>query len=612
MLRIQILMTCGALWLALTASVAPGEEARPTPPDRDGAVAVRRVWQPVQEYFTIVTPVGTGRQAREHTVNPFLSYTHLGTDFGFVGPAEEHIGWTPGMVWVQLPDNPDGWAGMWHSLERLGQLNDAVLDFERCYPAWMRAEYQPRITGLRARVMGQGRLKLEIKGVGQEALWERTFRLDTTEMTELAEPLPTTALRQAKWLNWTAEPGADLLIDNLGFEVEEPDAPLERRVFTASYAKVSRCYSPATGLVRDRAQTEDGAFDSLPATGMFLLATAAAAEKGMVDPNFARGALRRSLETTLPLRGPHGLLPHFARRTDGRYHIHPGTEYSTVDTAIYYHGALLAARVLRDEEMEARVLGAIRAVDFAPLRNPDGYVIHGVKADGTTYLPYLWRDWGGETALVLLLQEIASEGALPPLMAPTGRVHQGAGFIAEIQSLFFPDFDQSTPDAVSGIDWRASRRKLYADQKSYFTRTQPEDGFARVNDLFGLSAGEGAFGIGYHVGGCDLRDQSLIHPHYLLMAASLENPPAAASARFARLEALHLFPPWGLVENVFADGAEHLPLIAGLNAGFEALGAYHFMNHALGEPDAIYQAALDSPELRQAMRIFYPDAAARR
>ena len=49
---------------------------------------VRTVWQTLHSYDTIVEPAHSGRQDR-HKVNPFLSYTKLGTDFGFGGPAEK-------------------------------------------------------------------------------------------------------------------------------------------------------------------------------------------------------------------------------------------------------------------------------------------------------------------------------------------------------------------------------------------------------------------------------------------------------------------------------------------------------------------------------------------
>jgi hypothetical protein len=191
-------------------------------------------------------------------------------------------------------------------------------------------------------------------------------------------------------------------------------------------------------------------------------------------------------------------------------------------------------------------------------------------------------------------------------MATTGRVHQGTGFIAEIQSLFFPDFDLPQPDAISHVNWLEARQRLLADQKGYFQRAQPPEGFARRHGLYGLSAGEGAYGIGYHVGGTDLPGQALLHPHYVLMSAALEPDPEQPLAVLKRLQSLDLFPPWGLVENVFADGTESLPLQAGLNATFEAVGAYHLLARADGRPNAIHRAAGTQPVLREAMSLFYP------
>ena len=570
-----------------------------------GEEGERRLWQPVHEYSTIMTPAGAEWQWRERADNPFLSYTHLGTDFGFTGPGEGGIGWGEGVVWAQLPDVTDGWAGMWHSLARLARLPEEVLDFERPYASWIETRWQPRIVGVRAEVSGRGGLKVELKGAQQEELWGELFRIDSGRPVVLTAALEPSQFRTAKLLNWTAEPGADLKLDALGFEMEAPRMTFPEWVFVASYAKASRCYSPATGFVRDRAHTEDGAFDSIPATGLFLLATAAAADRGVVLPVEAVRLLRQSWAAVSGLAGPHGLLPHFSRRVDGGFGIHPGTEFSTVDTAIFLHAALLAAVLLGDTEVETAVVGAMRAVDFGLLRTDDGYVSHGFRDDGTTRIPHIWRDWGGETALVLLLQRVASQGALAPRMAADGRVHQGTGFIAEIQSLLFPDFDQPTADAVSGADWLEGRRRLLADQKAYFQKSQPPDGYARRHGLYGLSAGEGAGGIGYHVGGTELPDQALLHPHYILMSAAVDPNPAAPLAVLNRMKALDLFPPWGLVENVLADGTQRLPMQAGLNATFEALGAYHLLARVDGRPDAIHRAAASQPVLREAMTMFY-------
>ncbi|MGI8604413.1 MAG: hypothetical protein ACR2OZ_15670 [Verrucomicrobiales bacterium] len=564
----------------------------------------KRFWQPVQEYFTIVTPQREGRQKREHRVNPFLSYTHLGTDFGFVGPAEAAIGWQPGMVCATLPANSDGWAGMWHSLNRLARLPGDTLNFQRCYPAWIGEKFQPRIVGLRMNVMGRGEVKIDIRGPNQEALWSHKFSVTADRMVAVRRELLPEKLGAAKFLTWVAEPGSDFCIDNVGFEVEPPALDFDLYVFLVSYAKAARCYSSDTGLARDRAHTEDGAFDSIPATGLFALSTATAAKLGIVTLEFSRMVLRRALDAAALLEGPHGLLPHFARRGERGVMIHPGTEYSTVDTSIFYHGTLLAAQILADEELIVRARAGMKRTDFASLRNAEGYVSHGVGDDGQNILPYIWRDWGGETALVLLHQQYASEGRLTPMMADTGRVHQGCGFIADIQSLFYPDFDQQFTGILSRINWRESRERLLRDQKSYFQRTQSEDGFARRHGIYGLSSGEGAYGRGYHVGGVDLPHQTLIHPHYILLSATLESEPQTVYGLLKRMQSLDLLPPWGLVENVLADGSEHVPLQGALNANFEALGAYHLMAKSRGSPDIIHRAATDSPDLRQAIAVF--------
>ena len=569
---------------------------------------VRRIRQPVQEYFTIVTPAGPGRQNREHRVNPFLSYTHIASDFGFVGKAESHIGWAPGMVCCTLPPDPEGWAGMWHSLSRLARMPDEVMDFNRPYPTFIEAPFQPKVKGLTLQAMGRGELKLEIKGQAPEPLWSEKLVFATDRFDPLSRELPTERLTAAKFLNWIAEPGSDLCLDSLGFEVELPPLDYDEYVFLASYAKAARCYGTSTGLVRDRAHTEDGAFDSIPATGLFMLATAAASSRGMVTERFAREVLRQGHHSVRSLAGPYGLLPHFARRSEGRLTIHPGTEYSTVDTAIYYHGALLAAVILNDAETRASVVDEMRKIEFGPLRNSEGYVSHGLRDDRQTIFPYIWKDWGGETALVLLLQHFSSRGEARPMMSDSGRVHLGTGFIAEIQSLFYPDFDQDRPDAVTRQNWRAVRMELLQEQKAYFRNNQPADGFARRLGLFGLSSGEGAYGIGYSVNGTELQRQMIVHPHYVMMSGALEQDPRNVYRFFRKLENENLFPPWGLPENILADGSEHLPMLGGLNATFEAVGAYHLLakSRGAGTPNVIYQACLASPELREAIRVFYP------
>lgn len=586
-----------AFALVLTAgSSAVGE---------DGA---RMVWQPVLEFMTNKPSVHLGGQPEGMLhINPFVAYTNVGTDFGFHGPGERFIGWGDHDLRLDL-ESKDEWAGMWHSLVGLASASNEVMDFARLYPDMILPSAQPRVTSLQVSVAGKGRIKLEIKGADQGLLWDNRAEVNENDARPIEMAVSSAALKRAKFLNWTAEPGSKMQVSNLRMGVQVPAMDFDRHVLLASYAKMARCYEPGRGLTRDRAHVPAGAFDSVTASGVFALATAVVAqpEAGFVDTARARDILHEVEAAVAAIPKGMGLLPHFVvRGPDGRSHIHAGTEFSTVDTAICYHGLLLAAELLNDEGVKERVLAAIRAIDFTALTLPDGAISHGLRDDGRTVLPFSWKDWGGETALVMLLAKIAGTEPSTALMQRTGKPWQGTGFIAEVQSLFYPDFDTSTPDSVSKVNWREARRALLAAQKNYFPRTQPDSRATRVG-IYGLSAGEGAFGTSYDVGGVDLTDQRLIHPHYILMSGVLEDDPQTVYHLLDRMEHAGWFTAWGLVENITFDGSRYLPMISSLNAGFETIGAYHLLAKARHIDNAIYQASRRNTEMRQAAQVFYP------
>jgi hypothetical protein len=62
------------------------------------------------------------------------------------------------------------------------------------------------------------------------------------------------------------------------------------------------------------------------------------------------------------------------------------------------------------------------------------------------------------------------------------------------------------------------------------------------------------------------------------------------------------------VENLTADGSSYLPMNGALNAGFEALGAYHLLAKNRRIPDTVHEASSQCPDIRQAMHLYYPDA----
>src|SRR5690606_33073689 len=123
----------------------------------------RKVWQPIQDYNAVVDPIGKGRQGMDATqrINQFLSYTSIGTDFGFHGPGQAGLGWEPGSICLVLPDN--SWGGIWHSLSRLAVNLEDSLNFQECYPSFIQPAWQPKIIGLRWKGYGRGTVKFEVK-----------------------------------------------------------------------------------------------------------------------------------------------------------------------------------------------------------------------------------------------------------------------------------------------------------------------------------------------------------------------------------------------------------------------------------------------------------------
>lgn len=564
----------------------------------------RLVRQPVQEYVTVLEPVGHGLQRIEQAMNPFVAYTHLGTDFGFIG-GNDGMGWQVGKVSVEMAEN--SWGGMWHSLAGLGADRHLTFDFTASYPSFITARYQPKVVGLEFRAKGKGVFKLEIKGVNEELLWSKQVNLDSPDLRTFVEHLESEKIGKAKYLNWIAEPGTQAELDSLSFIMQAPAIPYDEYVFLASYAKMARCYSPELGFVRDRAHVREGIFDNVPASGLFALASALACKQGMVEEAFARQVLHRIHENVAGMNSVNGWLPHFVRMDvdQNRYEIVPGTEYSTVDSSIYFHAMLLASEIMEDQGVSRQVKRMVQELGLTNLVSEEGYIGHGFRGDGVDEpLPSVWKDWGGETALVSSLVRMTQD-PVPPKMAETGKIHDGVGFIVEIQSLFYPDFDADVEDVVSKQNWLKARKEMLRRQREYFSIHWPDSRAAQLG-LYGLSAGEGRLGLGYMVSGVDLPKQSYVHPHYVLMSACTDDSPSLIYELLRRMESEQLFPPWGLAENFDRELKEILPMQSALNGGFECIGAYHLLKKHRGQSNEVYQAAMRMEEMRKAGEMFFP------
>lgn len=462
------------------------------------------------------------------------------------------------------------------------------------------------VKGLIVEASGQGTLELSLLDGAGEPLWHSTMKAESGVAGPLELPLNGCDLGHVKSLAFSALAGADLDLKSVSLRLgdEEPDPA--KRLFLASLAKLHRCYDPESGLTGDRAQVPSGAFIALPSSGMHALAIAAASCEGVYDPVLAKSEVAKTVRAMMSIPTAKGLLPHFAMLAkEGKLSGTPSSEYSVIDTALTLQSLLLATRVLAMDEETRQIGQAIQGIEWSEMIGAEGFVGHGYAPDGHTVLQGAYRGWGGEAALSLLLEAMGRGPAACGKMRTSGKPFQGRGFIAELQSLFHPDFDRDEKDIVSGVSWLEARRALMREQASYFTSHLPDSAAAREG-LWGLSAGEsGLPGGKYGAFGSEEPGHHWIHPHYQVMATCMLDR-GGIGKMVASYERAGLLFPLGLPEGIDADCIRYNPMDGSLNASFEALAAYHGWK-GRGQGNAIDRASMADPMIRAAMRRFYTE-----
>jgi hypothetical protein len=558
------------------------------------------VWQPVMDY-PLSFPKDHGE--KRATINPFENFTHLGTDFGLMGPGEDRVESKGGPVKVKAGAE---WTGFWHSLAGLA-LDDRHMDLTDVTSLLGPPSTRSPVRAVTLNIRGTGDVRLELADLERKPVWERKIPLNPGLQPRLRYELQPAELGRVKFINLIVEPGAEVEITSLGFEVERPDVPLEEWMFRVSLGKLRRCHDAGSGLTRDRSHVPAGVFDSVASTGMHALASAAAAAEGLLDREKVSEEIRHTTAVVLSLPRASGFLPHFTfRREDGSPWIHPGTEYSTVDTAIALVSLRLAAAILNLVDVSDALDAGINGLDFDGVTDKEGWVSHGLAEDGKTPLVGKWRDWGGETALVLALEAMIENRMPQARMEATGNVFRGVAFIMEIQSLFFPDFDRKDPDLVVGSVWPKQRQELLQRQISYMKEQWPDSPATKAG-IFGLSAGEaGMPGTGYTANGPDVPGIRWLHPHAMVMGLALSGGNSFGPG-VERLERAGLLFPQGLPENVEISLILHNPMQGSLNAAFEAISSYHGWRRGKPGANVIDQACMTDALMRKgAERFFKP------
>ncbi|MCB8977589.1 MAG: hypothetical protein H6657_09230 [Ardenticatenaceae bacterium] len=454
-------------------------------------------------------------------------------------------------------------AGHWQSLahpdgEQLGFDTTAVLPKE-ILPA-----YQASITGLEMNVSSAtagSTFHIELKN-GTVIRWQASQTLGGGQET-LYFPLSALGyITNIVWYIDNASPGDHVAVDSVSFTAETAVSDTATQAFLWSYGMLLDNWSSSSGMVRDKAQYPAGDFDAVQATGSLAAATAQAAQLGFVSQADAINIVT-VISNTLLLELPrfHGLWPHFVTISPPAGPvIAPGTEYSSVDSAITAFSLYSAQFSLGMQTNGTEQF--INNIDWVDLLLPNG-LSHGYDANGTR-LTTTWDTFGGESWLVALAYAAAT-GSIPPLANSQPPTYNGAAFIDDLPFLWI---ESPAEIDVWGTDWSQYLLASATQQTEYFKQNYPNTCYDSLG-LFGLSAAEvpepalvlpadvyQAFGVGGRImanDGSSLFGTPVIVPHAVGLLA-LEKPLEALSL-WTWLVDNNLFTPLNNVESfLFIDG----------------------------------------------------------
>lgn len=534
-------------------------------------------------------------------------YTRMGSNRGVVMGESDWgvVEFGQGKVHAQIgKPGVSAWLGGWMALRHVINENQA-LDAQHIFAPEIKV--QGRLVGIRAKVLGgRGTLQLELQGPANEFPWRISRTLSGGAQT-LEFSLPVT-LGKVRNLNWlvVGRAGDFVDLDEIDLLLDVPAMDVPHKAFLWSYNMLLLNWDPNSGLARDRANFEAGAFENLSGTGLLASSTVHAYQLGLVSREDAVRIIDRITDAVLaiPTAGG-GVLPHFTTRGS----ITPGTEYSSLDGSLTYL-ALLVSRhffLLPTDRLEVRLKG----LDWNALVLADGAVSHGYAFD-KSLIPYGWRDYGSESVLSALVF-CAATGQVPTYDSTSGRTFNGSGFIDAMAGLFMPE-------PASGRNLGTAYRQAALEaQRNYYP---PGSCYSRLG-LIGVSAGEvpdlslvepdqiyQAFGIGGVNGvandGSALMGHGVILPHYAAMIAAED--PAAATKVFAYLMDQGIFTPLTAVESLMLTDEDHCSglrwnaLIGQWNTGLQALGWGRFLT---GSGNGLYSAFMSSDLLRTARESLF-------
>jgi hypothetical protein len=257
----------------------------------------------------------------------------------------------------------------------------------------------------------------------------------------------------------------------------------------------------ATGLTRDRAPADGSASTapaSIAASGFALSAWCIGADRGWIE----REEARRRVLTTLRfadrrVEGEHGWFYHFIDMGTGARHW--SCEVSTIDTALFLQGAVLAREYFDDAEVRGLVDRIYARIDWRWALDGGRTLRHGWTPE-RGFLAYRWEHYS-ELMGMYLLGLGAPTGALPSdswtAWSRRTVTVQGRHAFISCPPLFTHQFSHAWFDFrgvhdgmadywMNSVSATLAQREWCATQSGRFSQWSPE--------LWGLTASDSASG----------------------------------------------------------------------------------------------------------------------
>lgn len=530
------------------------------------------------------------------------------------------LAWGSGVVTATIGAG-DEWGGMWMSLNHPACEGETV-DLGTVVPSYFAERYHSRATELLLRVADATpglRVKAELKHGGAVRWW------DDAEFCGGAETLSfgLSSLHEVDRLVIVlddTEQGEYCVLEEIALTVTNPIADPAEAAYVWSLGMWLNNWDPDRGMVRDRSNHEAGQYDAVQVTGALAAGVAQAAELDVLSHRQAVEIVNKIADTLMnDVPRMKGLWPHFCRSDgQGGIEIEPGTEWSTIDTAIAAMGLYLGQTALGLDTSET--MAFMQAIPWDTLTLASG-ISHGYATDGTL-LTASW-DWFGGESWLLAFACAAASGTVPPIAHPDPPAYNGSGFIDELAWLYLPPplrYDRW------GADWRSYRQQAADRQIAYPGEHYPTSCVAQLG-LFGLSAAEvpmpsavapsqiyRPFGVGGEAppdDGVDLCGSLVVVPHYSAMIASLR--PVEVTAVWRWLIDEGPFSPLNNVESLMFVGEGYGEenrrwngLRGSWNLALQTLGWGRYLEQRAGQYPVLWHAALASQRARKTYSALAP------